>query len=99
MNHFTYSAVGCVLLLLAMFLAIGGAADAAKNDAGSADDKRQLFHVVSLKFKPGATQEQIGLVEKSFAALKEKVPGITSLNWGTNVSPEKRDKGFTHCFV
>jgi hypothetical protein len=98
MNHFTYSAVGCVLLLLAMLLAVGGAADS-KKDEGSGADKRQLFHVVSLKFKPGATKEQIELVEKSFAALKEKVPGITSLNWGTNVSPEKRDKGFTHCFV
>ena len=30
---------------------------------------------------------------------KTKIPGITSLNWGTNVSPEHHDKGFTHCFV
>jgi len=28
-----------------------------------------------------------------------KIPGITSLNWGTNVSPEQKNKGFTHCFV
>ena len=24
---------------------------------------------------------------------------IVSLEWGTNVSKEKKDKGFTHCFV
>jgi hypothetical protein len=59
----------------------------------------ELFHVVSFKFKPGATPEQIGLVEQSFASLKEKILGIQSLKWGTNVSPEKHDNGFTHCFV
>ena len=59
----------------------------------------KLFHVVSLKFKPSATKEQIKAVEDAFVALKEKIPGVTSLDWGTNVSPEKHDKGFTHCFV
>ncbi|MDB5299148.1 MAG: Dabb family protein, partial [Phycisphaerales bacterium] len=42
---------------------------------------------------------QIKQVEEAFAALKTKIPGITSLHWGTNVSPEKRNHGFTHCFV
>jgi len=32
-------------------------------------------------------------------ALKEKVPGIESLKWGTNVSKEQKNKGFTHCFL
>ena len=59
----------------------------------------KLFHVVSLKFKEGADADRIKEVEKAFVALKEKIPGITSLHWGTNVSPEKRNKGFTHCFV
>ena len=60
---------------------------------------KKLFHVVSLKFKDGATKEQIKAVETAFAALKEKVPGIVAMTWGTNVSPEKHDKGFTHCFI
>ncbi len=67
--------------------------------ARSATRSGRLFHVVSLKFKPSATKEQIKAVEDSFASLKHKIPGITSLDWGTNVSPEKHDKGFTHCFV
>jgi hypothetical protein len=72
---------------------------AAARAAEPASKHGKLFHVVSLKFKPSATKEQIKAVEDAFVALKEKIPGITSLDWGTNVSPEKHDKGFTHCFV
>jgi hypothetical protein len=98
MTHTHYVAVLVAAGLL--LAALASAADKpAKSDESAADAKKELFHVVSLKFKPGATREQIGLVEQSFAGLKEKVPGITSLKWGTNVSPEKHDKGFTHCFV
>jgi hypothetical protein len=59
----------------------------------------KLFHVVSFKFKEAATKEQIKQVEDDFRALKAKIPEIASLEWGTNVSPEKHDKGFTHCWV
>ena len=58
-----------------------------------------LYHVVSLKFKPGAAADQVKAVEQAFQGLKAKIPGIRTLHWGTNVSPEKLDKGFTHCFV
>jgi hypothetical protein len=60
---------------------------------------KMLFHVVSLKFKEGTGKDQIKAVEDAFAALKEKIPGIAVMTWGTNVSPEKHDKGFTHCFI
>ena len=58
-----------------------------------------LYHVVSLKFKPDASREEIAAVEKAFKELKDKIPAIHGLTWGTNNSPEKHDKGFTHCFV
>ncbi len=61
--------------------------------------KGKLYHVVAFKFKADATPEQIKEVEDAFEALKGKVAEIKSLEWGTNVSPEKHDKGFTHCFV
>ena len=67
-----------------------------------AQDKHEgklLFHVVSIKFKQGTSEEQIKAVEEAFAGLKEKIPGIVAMTWGTNVSPEKHDKGFTHCFI
>jgi hypothetical protein len=59
----------------------------------------KLQHVVCFKFKTAASPEEIKKVEQAFAQLKEKIPQIVSLEWGTNVSKEKRDKGFTHCFV
>jgi len=61
--------------------------------------KGTLLHVVSFKFKPEATKDQIKAVEDAFAQLPHKIPGITSYKWGTNVSAEKHDKGFTHCFI
>jgi hypothetical protein len=73
------------------------AADAGK-PAGAATG-RALYHVVSFKFKETATKEQIKEVEEAFAALPAKIPTITSFAAGTNVSPEKHAKGFTHGFV
>jgi hypothetical protein len=59
----------------------------------------KLQHVVALKFKEGTTREQIKTVEDAFRGLKKKIPQIAALEWGTNNSPEKLDKGFTHCFI
>ncbi len=56
-------------------------------------------HVVSFKFKKDADPAAIKKVEDSFAALKEKIPQIQELEWGTNSSPEKHDKGFTHMWI
>ncbi|MCX6897643.1 MAG: Dabb family protein [Verrucomicrobia bacterium] len=67
--------------------------------ADACASKGKLRHVVSFKFKESATPEQIKEVEKAFCALKAKIPQIASLEWGTNCSPEKHSKGFTHCFV
>ena len=61
--------------------------------------KDKLLHVVNLKFKSSAKPEDIKKAETAFVALKTKIPQIASIEWGTNNSPEKLDKGFTHCFV
>jgi hypothetical protein len=87
------------LLLAGVFLS-GVAVFSFANQAPPATPaKGELLHVVSLKFKEGATKEQIKAVEDAFGALPSKIPGIASYKWGTNVSPEKHDKGFTHCFI
>lgn len=59
----------------------------------------KLQHVVSFKFKSTATAQDIAKVEAAFRALKQSIPQIAALEWGTNVSKEKKDKGFTHCFI
>ena len=81
-----------VLVPALMAFSAGGA----KEEAGM---KKEIYHVVALKFKASATPDQIKEVEQAFEALKTKVPGVTSLHWGTNVSAEQRNKGFTHAFV
>lgn len=60
---------------------------------------KNLVHVVSFKFKPTATRDQISEAEQAFVALKSTIPGVESMEWGTNVSPENHAKGFTHGFV
>jgi Stress responsive A/B Barrel Domain len=61
--------------------------------------KGKLKHVVAFKFKETATPEKIKEIEKAFGALKDKIPLVASIEWGTNVSSEHFDKGFTHCFI
>ena len=58
-----------------------------------------IRHVVHFKFKADATPAQIANVVKEFAALKSKISAVESLEWGTNVSAEGFDKGFTHCWI
>lgn len=55
-------------------------------------------HVVLFKFKDTASKEQIKAVEDAFRELPKQVDTITGFEWGTNVSPEGKDEGFTHCF-
>ena len=80
-------------VIVALSLAMGSAQAADKSG------ERKLFHVVSFKFKESATPQQVKEVENAFQALKSKIPQIQSLDWGTNNSPEKLNKGFTHGFV
>lgn len=80
-----------ILLLLVAALVFGF--------AGTARAAAKVHHVVCFKFKSTASAQDIKQVEAAFAALQQKVPGIESLKWGTNVSKEQRNKGFTHCFV
>ena len=65
----------------------------------NADAAEKLQHVVSFKFKSTAMPDDIKKVEAAFRDLKTKIPQIVSFEWGTNVSKENHDKGFTHCFV
>ena len=66
--------------------------------AGTANAAGKVHHVVCFKFKSTASTDDIKKVEQAFAALQDKIPGIEALKWGTNISKENRNKGFTHCF-
>jgi hypothetical protein len=81
------------ILAIALFLTVLNASQVQAADVGG-----HLRHVVCLKFKDGTKPEEIRKVEEAFRDLKNKISTVISLEWGTNTSLEKRDKGFTHCF-
>ncbi len=89
----TLCAIACSLFVLSV-----SAAEAQKKPARSAA-RGSVVHVVSFKFKADAGVAKIKEVEQAFAALKQKIPQIVSYEWGTNISPENLNKGFTHAFV
>lgn len=64
----------------------------------AAEEAGAYRHVVLFKFKDSATPEQVASVEAAFKALPGKIDTITGFEWGTNVSPEGKNDGFTHCF-
>lgn len=61
--------------------------------------KKRIRHIVCLKFKNEASPDQISKIEKKFPALQKSIPGIVSIEWGTNNSPEGLNKDFSHCFI
>lgn len=84
---------------LALILSVGLVCSLVATAAESSAKDAKLRHVVAFKFKDTVTKEKIKEVEDAFRALKGKIPQIVSFEWGTNNSPEKLDKGFTHGFI
>jgi len=65
----------------------------------SANASTTLRHVVLFSFKDDASAEQVQSIVDGFRALPAAIPGIVAYEWGTNVSPEGLNDGFTHCFT
>ena len=57
-----------------------------------------LRHAVFFSFKESATPEQITEVQQAFSALPDQIDGIVDYEWGTNISPEGLNQGFTQAF-
>ena len=93
------STVAVCLCVVAVVARGGPDQPAAKQAEKKAKPSPSLLrHVVLFKFKADATREQIKAVEDAFAELPEKIDTIQAYEWGTDVSPEMRSQGFTHCF-
>jgi hypothetical protein len=58
-----------------------------------------LRHVVLFSFKDDASYDDVDAIVTGFTALPASIPGIAGYEWGTNVSPERLNDGFTHCFT
>lgn len=91
------------LLVLGIMMATAGLvlslAGAGEGQARKGRTVGRLRHVVLFKFKDTASPEDIKKVEDAFRALPAKIPAIERFEWGTNVSPENLNQGFTHCFL
>ena len=62
-------------------------------------DGRVLRHVVLFKFKESSTPADVEKIVAAFRGLPAKIDAIKGFEWGTDVSPEGKSRGFTHCFV
>jgi hypothetical protein len=62
------------------------------------DTPALLRHVVLFAFTDDAGG-RIDAIVDAFGALPAAIPAIATYEWGTNVSPEGLNDGFTHCFT
>lgn len=87
-----------VLAVVGFGLAVlhtSGPAGAAEEGAG----QRRLRHVVLFKFKDSSQPEDVARIEAAFRGLPARISEIAGFEWGTDVSPEGKAQGFTHCFL
>jgi hypothetical protein len=86
-------AAACAVLACAVALGTGAATAATPPAA------RLLRHVVLFKFKDSATPADVTRIVEAFRGLPGKIDAIKGFEWGTDVSPEGKAQGLTHCFV
>ena len=68
-----------------------------KKGVGSTD--KVLRHIVLFKFKDDVAPSGVNEVVAAFGSLPSKIDTIIGYEQGTNVSPENKAEGFTHCFL
>jgi hypothetical protein len=67
--------------------------------ATQAGGSKHLRHVVLFKFKDSSAEADVDRIVAAFRGLPAKIAEIKEFEWGTDVSPEGKSQGFTHCFV
>lgn len=87
------------VLLVCGCAATGGPAGPSAERKACSRDKKVLRHVVLFAFKEGTSPEQVKAIEDAFKALPSKIDTIADFEYGTDISPEGKAQGFTHCFL
>ena len=88
-----------ILYLAAGAIILSGCVVNIQREDGLPKDSEVLRHVVLFKFKDTSSSEQINEVVDAFRALPGKVDEICDFEWGTDVSVENLQQGFTQCFL
>jgi hypothetical protein len=55
-----------------------------------------IRHILLIRFKDASLLSEIKKLKDLFESMPEKVEGVVSVEWGTNDSPEGKNKGYTH---
>jgi hypothetical protein len=58
-----------------------------------------IRHILLIQFIDNVTPQQIEEVQALFAGIPDKVEGVVATEWGTNDSPEDKNKNFTHAVL
>ena len=58
-----------------------------------------IRHVALFEFKEGLAEERVAELMNTFHTFLKTIPGLRSVSWGRNNSPEGLDRGFLHGFV
>ncbi|NIH33123.1 Dabb family protein [Hafnia paralvei] len=56
-----------------------------------------IRHLLLISFDEKITEIDLFRIKTAFTSIQEKIPGILSIEWGENDSPEGKNKGYTHC--
>lgn len=56
-----------------------------------------IRHILLFSFNETITEIDILRIKSSFLTIPERIPGIISVEWGENNSPENKNQGFSHC--
>jgi len=92
LRNVLYLAVGAVVL--------AGCVNVQTTEYITEDKPAQVLrHVVLFKFKDDTSSQQVREIVNAFRALPDRVDAICDFEWGTDVSVENLQQGFTHCFL
>ncbi len=59
----------------------------------------QVEHIVLLKLKDDATDDQINALTEGLLSIQDEVPGILHISAGVNSSPEGQNKGYNYGLI
>lgn len=58
-----------------------------------------IRHILFITFTESVSSGQCNAIRQAFLHIPQQVEGVTSVEWGTNDSPEAKNAGFTHCVL
>ena len=63
------------------------------------NQEKVLKHIVLFGFKDEISEAQLNDITDAFSNLPNEIDLIKSFEWGTDISPEGKQRGHTHAFV